>query len=142
METGQPGGIPLYLGPLAPLPLLSDSAALGLQEKEKLAMLERRYHSLTGGRAFPKTTSTLKEVTWLVWAPASGPRGLLGGSGGTHGAFTPTAEVEYGGIFLNWRNLSRNGSEVWDWILYGYRLLLFSCLSGPQEPTDLTISGD
>uniref|UniRef100_A0A8D1P0A2 Pleckstrin homology-like domain family B member 1 n=1 Tax=Sus scrofa TaxID=9823 RepID=A0A8D1P0A2_PIG len=32
------------------------------KEKEKLAMLERRYHSLTGGRPFPKTTSTLKEV--------------------------------------------------------------------------------
>ncbi|XP_061059462.1 pleckstrin homology-like domain family B member 1 isoform X12 [Eubalaena glacialis] len=32
------------------------------KEKEKLAMLERRYHSLTGSRAFPKTTSTLKEV--------------------------------------------------------------------------------
>lgn len=28
-------------------------------------MLERRYHSLTGGRPFPKTSSTLKEVTWL-----------------------------------------------------------------------------
>ncbi|XP_071068469.1 pleckstrin homology-like domain family B member 1 isoform X18 [Dasypus novemcinctus] len=32
------------------------------KEKEKLTMLERRYHSLTGGRPFPKTTSTLKEV--------------------------------------------------------------------------------
>ncbi|XP_078288945.1 pleckstrin homology-like domain family B member 1 isoform X12 [Panthera onca] len=32
------------------------------KEKEKLSMLERRYHSLTGGRPFPKTTSTLKEV--------------------------------------------------------------------------------
>ncbi|XP_006833953.1 PREDICTED: pleckstrin homology-like domain family B member 1 isoform X3 [Chrysochloris asiatica] len=32
------------------------------KEKEKLATLERRYHSLTGGRPFPKTTSTLKEV--------------------------------------------------------------------------------
>ncbi|XP_078288935.1 pleckstrin homology-like domain family B member 1 isoform X2 [Panthera onca] len=31
------------------------------KEKEKLSMLERRYHSLTGGRPFPKTTSTLKE---------------------------------------------------------------------------------
>ncbi|KAM5226826.1 pleckstrin homology-like domain family B member 1 isoform 39-T47 [Hipposideros larvatus] len=31
------------------------------KEKEKLTMLERRYHSLTGGRPFPKTTSTLKE---------------------------------------------------------------------------------
>ncbi|XP_004585192.2 pleckstrin homology-like domain family B member 1 isoform X16 [Ochotona princeps] len=32
------------------------------KEKERLAMLERRYHVLTGGRPFPKTTSTLKEV--------------------------------------------------------------------------------
>ncbi|XP_070346265.1 pleckstrin homology-like domain family B member 1 isoform X17 [Equus asinus] len=32
------------------------------KEKEKLTMLERRYHSLTGGRPFPKTSSTLKEV--------------------------------------------------------------------------------
>nr|XP_051693635.1 pleckstrin homology-like domain family B member 1 isoform X33 [Oryctolagus cuniculus] len=32
------------------------------KEKEKLTMLERRYHALTGGRPFPKTTSTLKEV--------------------------------------------------------------------------------
>lgn len=32
------------------------------KEKEKLTMLERRYISLTGGRPFPKTTSTLKEV--------------------------------------------------------------------------------
>ncbi|KAM9220773.1 pleckstrin homology-like domain family B member 1 isoform 4-T4 [Dugong dugon] len=40
------------------------NAALQLlqKEKEKLATLERRYHSLTGGRPFPKTTSTLKEV--------------------------------------------------------------------------------
>ncbi|XP_073922723.1 pleckstrin homology-like domain family B member 1 isoform X19 [Castor canadensis] len=32
------------------------------KEKEKLTVLERKYHSLTGGRPFPKTTSTLKEV--------------------------------------------------------------------------------
>ncbi|XP_036913339.1 pleckstrin homology-like domain family B member 1 isoform X8 [Sturnira hondurensis] len=32
------------------------------KEKEKVTMLERRYHSLTGGRPFPKATSTLKEV--------------------------------------------------------------------------------
>ncbi|XP_055963614.1 pleckstrin homology-like domain family B member 1 isoform X12 [Sorex fumeus] len=32
------------------------------KEKEKLAVLERRYHVLTGGRPFPKSTSTLKEV--------------------------------------------------------------------------------
>uniref|UniRef100_H0V7R5 Pleckstrin homology-like domain family B member 1 n=1 Tax=Cavia porcellus TaxID=10141 RepID=H0V7R5_CAVPO len=35
------------------------------KEKEKLAMLERRYHALTGGRPFPKTTSTLKEYVTL-----------------------------------------------------------------------------
>ncbi|XP_030892983.1 pleckstrin homology-like domain family B member 1 isoform X15 [Leptonychotes weddellii] len=32
------------------------------KEKERLTVLEGRYHSLTGGRSFPKTTSTLKEV--------------------------------------------------------------------------------
>ncbi|XP_032212201.1 pleckstrin homology-like domain family B member 1 isoform X14 [Mustela erminea] len=32
------------------------------KEKERLTVLEGRYHSLTGGRPFPKTTSTLKEV--------------------------------------------------------------------------------
>ena len=53
-----------------------DSAALDLQEKEKLAMLERRYHSLTGGRPFPKTTSTLKEVTWLGQPQPHEPTGL------------------------------------------------------------------
>ncbi|XP_070240226.1 pleckstrin homology-like domain family B member 1 isoform X9 [Bos mutus] len=44
------------------------NAALQLlqKEKEKLAMLERRYHSLTGGRPFPKTTSTLKEADLLI----------------------------------------------------------------------------
>ncbi|KAM6158815.1 pleckstrin homology-like domain family B member 1 isoform 7-T7 [Rhynchocyon petersi] len=44
------------------------NAALQLlqQEKEKLATLERRYHSLTGGRPFPKTTSTLKEMEKLL----------------------------------------------------------------------------
>ncbi|XP_062951880.1 pleckstrin homology-like domain family B member 1 isoform X4 [Cynocephalus volans] len=36
------------------------------KEKEKLTMLERRYHSLTGGRPFPKTTSTLKEAELLI----------------------------------------------------------------------------
>ncbi|XP_058542909.1 pleckstrin homology-like domain family B member 1 isoform X7 [Neofelis nebulosa] len=35
------------------------------KEKEKLTTLERRYHSLTGGRPFPKTTSTLKEYVTL-----------------------------------------------------------------------------
>ncbi|XP_021493604.1 pleckstrin homology-like domain family B member 1 isoform X11 [Meriones unguiculatus] len=36
------------------------------KEKERLTVLERRYHSLTGGRPFPKTTSTLKEMEKLL----------------------------------------------------------------------------
>ncbi|XP_073095777.1 pleckstrin homology-like domain family B member 1 isoform X22 [Manis javanica] len=35
------------------------------KEKEKLAVLERRYSSLTGGRPFPKTTPTLREYLTL-----------------------------------------------------------------------------
>ncbi|XP_045872874.1 pleckstrin homology-like domain family B member 1 isoform X11 [Meles meles] len=35
------------------------------KEKERLTVLEGRYHSLTGGRPFPKTTSTLKEMEEL-----------------------------------------------------------------------------
>ncbi|EHB08784.1 Pleckstrin-like protein domain family B member 1 [Heterocephalus glaber] len=36
------------------------------KEKEKLTALERRYHTLTGGRPFPKTNSTLKEMEKLL----------------------------------------------------------------------------
>ncbi|XP_069894706.1 pleckstrin homology-like domain family B member 1 isoform X4 [Dipodomys merriami] len=36
------------------------------KEKEKLTVLERKYYSLTGGRPFPKTTSTLKEMEKLL----------------------------------------------------------------------------
>ncbi|XP_060035930.1 pleckstrin homology-like domain family B member 1 isoform X14 [Erinaceus europaeus] len=36
------------------------------KEKEKLTMLERRYHSITGGRPFPKTPPTLKEMEKLL----------------------------------------------------------------------------
>ncbi|XP_015192987.2 pleckstrin homology-like domain family B member 1 isoform X21 [Lepisosteus oculatus] len=32
------------------------------KEKERLSALEKRYYSLTGGRNFPKTSSTMKEV--------------------------------------------------------------------------------
>ncbi|KAM5245433.1 pleckstrin homology-like domain family B member 1 isoform 9-T9 [Ctenodactylus gundi] len=41
------------------------------KEKEKLTVLERRYHSLTGGRPFPKTTSTLKEAQLLIISESS-----------------------------------------------------------------------
>ncbi|XP_062450432.1 pleckstrin homology-like domain family B member 1 isoform X10 [Rhea pennata] len=45
------------------------------KEKEKLASLERRYHLVTGGRSFPKTSSALKEMEKQlqggpVWLPA------------------------------------------------------------------------
>ncbi|XP_078002980.1 pleckstrin homology-like domain family B member 1 isoform X2 [Phascolarctos cinereus] len=43
----------------------NSSLQLLQKEKEKLAALERRYHSLTGGRPFPKTTSALKEYVTL-----------------------------------------------------------------------------
>ncbi|XP_045432167.1 pleckstrin homology-like domain family B member 1 isoform X3 [Pipistrellus kuhlii] len=47
------------------------------KEKERLAMLERRYHTLTGGRPFPKTPSTLKESAPLTQnGPGSLPRTL------------------------------------------------------------------
>ncbi|XP_064433434.1 pleckstrin homology-like domain family B member 1 isoform X12 [Mirounga angustirostris] len=36
------------------------------KEKERLTVLEGRYYSLTGGRSFPKTTSTLKESALLT----------------------------------------------------------------------------
>ncbi|XP_058542907.1 pleckstrin homology-like domain family B member 1 isoform X5 [Neofelis nebulosa] len=46
------------------------------KEKEKLTTLERRYHSLTGGRPFPKTTSTLKEAELLI-SESSGTASLV-----------------------------------------------------------------
>ncbi|XP_062450423.1 pleckstrin homology-like domain family B member 1 isoform X2 [Rhea pennata] len=39
------------------------------KEKEKLASLERRYHLVTGGRSFPKTSSALKEETLHISEP-------------------------------------------------------------------------
>ncbi|XP_057346600.1 pleckstrin homology-like domain family B member 1 isoform X17 [Manis pentadactyla] len=42
------------------------------KEKEKLTMLERRYSSLTGGRPFPKTTSTLREVARVYRSKVDG----------------------------------------------------------------------
>uniref|UniRef100_A0A6I8P6Z4 Pleckstrin homology-like domain family B member 1 n=1 Tax=Ornithorhynchus anatinus TaxID=9258 RepID=A0A6I8P6Z4_ORNAN len=47
------------------------------KEKEKLAALERRYHSLTGGRPFPKSPSALKESPPLSQSsPSSLPHNL------------------------------------------------------------------
>ncbi|XP_060035922.1 pleckstrin homology-like domain family B member 1 isoform X6 [Erinaceus europaeus] len=48
------------------------------KEKEKLTMLERRYHSITGGRPFPKTPPTLKEYVTLeqlkaMWGSSPAP---------------------------------------------------------------------
>uniref|UniRef100_A0A7M4FIS8 Pleckstrin homology-like domain family B member 1 n=1 Tax=Crocodylus porosus TaxID=8502 RepID=A0A7M4FIS8_CROPO len=47
------------------------------KEKEKLVSLERRYHLVTDGRSFPRTSSALKEVTWVCSAPDRG-QGLVG----------------------------------------------------------------
>nr|KAF6438652.1 pleckstrin homology like domain family B member 1 [Molossus molossus] len=55
----------------------NSSLQLLQKEKEKLTVLERRYHSLTGGRPFPKTTSTLKESALLAQNGTSSlPRNL------------------------------------------------------------------
>lgn len=73
--------VPGLWGPTPPTGLRVSSFSvtfltlLGLQEKEKLAVLERRYHALTGGRPFPKSTSTLKEVTW---GTVGGPEPVAG----------------------------------------------------------------
>ncbi|XP_043356820.1 pleckstrin homology-like domain family B member 1 isoform X9 [Dermochelys coriacea] len=39
------------------------------KEKEKLVSLERRYHLVTGGRSFPKTSSALREETLHISEP-------------------------------------------------------------------------
>ncbi|XP_074158399.1 pleckstrin homology-like domain family B member 1 isoform X14 [Sminthopsis crassicaudata] len=54
----------------------NSSLQLLQKEKEKLAALERRYHSLTGGRPFPKTTSALKESALTQNGTGSLPRNL------------------------------------------------------------------
>ncbi|XP_028356786.1 pleckstrin homology-like domain family B member 1 isoform X1 [Physeter macrocephalus] len=72
------------------------------KEKEKLAMLERRYHSLTGGRAFPKTTSTLKEAELLIskssevglGMAALGPFPGSSQAGASSGPLTPPASTQ------------------------------------------------
>lgn len=76
------------------------------------------------GQAFSKDHTNPQRGNMLWSDPASGrPRGLLGGSGATHGILTLMAEVEYGDIFLDWRDVSRNGPEIWDLTIYGYQLL-------------------
>lgn len=37
------------------------------QEKERLSALEKRYHSLTGGKSFPKSSTAMREVRELLW---------------------------------------------------------------------------
>lgn len=36
------------------------------QEKERLSALEKRYHSLTGGKSFPKSSTAMREVRELL----------------------------------------------------------------------------
>ncbi len=36
------------------------------QEKERLSVLEKRYHSLTGGKSFPKSSTAMREVRELL----------------------------------------------------------------------------
>lgn len=36
------------------------------QEKERLSALEKKYHSLTGGKNFPKSSTAMREVRELL----------------------------------------------------------------------------
>ncbi|XP_019063741.1 pleckstrin homology-like domain family B member 1 isoform X3 [Fukomys damarensis] len=71
------------------------------KEKEKLTVLERRYHTLTGGRPFPKTTVTLKEAQLLtskssemgLGTKALGPFSGSSQAGGSSVSLTPPAST-------------------------------------------------
>lgn len=52
-------------GPLCPPCSNKLTPILMLQEKERLAAMEKRYHSLTGGKSFPKSSSAMREVRAL-----------------------------------------------------------------------------
>uniref|UniRef100_A0A3Q2U2B4 Pleckstrin homology-like domain family B member 1 n=1 Tax=Fundulus heteroclitus TaxID=8078 RepID=A0A3Q2U2B4_FUNHE len=43
------------------------------KEKERLTALEKRYHALTGGRSFPKSSSTMREVSERLKSGSSSP---------------------------------------------------------------------
>lgn len=43
-----------------------ESTYVIFQEKERLSALERRYHSLTGGKSFPKSSTSMREVSRLL----------------------------------------------------------------------------
>lgn len=47
---------------IRPLSQLTAGCVCVLQEKERLSALEKRYHSLTGGKSFPKSSTAMREV--------------------------------------------------------------------------------
>ncbi|TFK01971.1 transcription cofactor HES-6-like [Platysternon megacephalum] len=74
------------------------------KEKEKLVSLERRYHLVTGGRSFPKTSSALKEETLHISEPydlleETEPQNPLLGASASLGPFSahsyPKMQEEY-----------------------------------------------
>ncbi|XP_053905533.1 pleckstrin homology-like domain family B member 1 isoform X11 [Malaclemys terrapin pileata] len=74
------------------------------KEKEKLVSLERRYHLVTGGRSFPKTSSALKEETLHISEPydlleETKPQNPLLGASASLGSFSahsyPKMQEEY-----------------------------------------------
>nr|XP_023958818.2 pleckstrin homology-like domain family B member 1 isoform X22 [Chrysemys picta bellii] len=74
------------------------------KEKEKLVSLERRYHLVTGGRSFPKTSSALKEETLHISEPydlleETKPQNPLLGASASLGPFSahsyPKMQEEY-----------------------------------------------
>ncbi|XP_043389876.1 pleckstrin homology-like domain family B member 1 isoform X4 [Chelonia mydas] len=74
------------------------------KEKEKLVSLERRYHLVTGGRSFPKTSSALREETLHISEPydlleETKPQKPLPGASASLGPFSahsyPKMQEEY-----------------------------------------------
>lgn len=62
---GRPLTCETISGPLCSLFCNKLTPILMLQEKERLGVMEKRYHSLTGGKSFPKSSSAMREVRAL-----------------------------------------------------------------------------
>lgn len=126
-ETGQPCGIPPLFGapcfiPTLILPLgLAGEGETGYAEEDALP---------TGGRPFPEDHAHPQRGNMVGSAPASVSPRVSWEALEKHVAPSPQGLRSSVDVFLSAERCSRNGSEVWDWILHGRQLLLFSYLSG------------
>ncbi|XP_039352504.1 pleckstrin homology-like domain family B member 1 isoform X1 [Mauremys reevesii] len=94
------------------------------KEKEKLVSLERRYHLVTGGRSFPKTSSALKEERLHISEPydlleETKPQNPLLGASASLGPFSahsyPKMQEEYmrlSDVFRFYCNVYGSGQDT------------------------------